>query len=216
MCRSHFFVSAETSNPLTFFDSRPDSGYSIDNLAPGPPAGLHMMSATEIVWEEAPEEDFDYFAVYGSDDGDFDLAIFIGYTIDIYMDVGGDFFNFYHVTATDFAGNEGEPATTENNFADINGGHPARFALRQNSPNPFTTSTSICFDLPERSHVTIDVIDVSGRVVRGLVDEARVADRHHVTWNGKDEVGDDLGPGIYFVRMKAGEFEATRKTMLLR
>jgi hypothetical protein len=215
MCRSHFFVSAETSDPLTFFDSRPDSGYSIDNLAPGPPAGLHMVSATEIVWEEAPEEDFDYFAVYGSDDGDFDIAIFIGYTIDIYMDVGGDVFGFYHVTATDFAGNEGEPATTPNHFADV-GGRPMSFALRQNSPNPFTVSTSICFDIPKRSHVMVDVIDVSGRVVRTLVEETRSADRHYVTWDGRDDVGTDMGPGIYFLRMKAGEFEATRKMMLLR
>jgi hypothetical protein len=37
-----------------------------------------------------------------------------------------------------------------------------------------------------------------------------------VTWDGRDDVGTDMGPGIYFLRMKAGEFEATRKMMLLR
>jgi hypothetical protein len=216
MCRSYFFVSAETSDPFTYFDSQPDSGYSIDNLAPGPPAGLHMMSVTELAWEEALEEDFDYFAVYGSDDGDFDAADFIGYTIDIYMDVGGEVYAFYHVTATDFAGNEGEPAMTENNFADVGEGAPATYALRRNSPNPFTVSTSVCFDLPERSLVTIDIVDVNGRVVRSLVDGVRPADRHYVTWDGRDGTGAEMSPGIYFLRMKAGGFGATRKMMLLR
>ncbi|MGD9141791.1 MAG: FlgD immunoglobulin-like domain containing protein, partial [bacterium] len=211
------FVSAETADPLEYYDSPVDSGYSVDNLAPGPPEGLHMASATEVAWEEAPEEDFDYFAVYGSDDGHFGGADFIGYTIGIYMDVSGDLYGFYHVTATDFAGNEGEPATVENDFAGISGGSvPAVYALRRNVPNPFTESTRISFDLPERSHVVIDIVDVGGRLVRTLVDDTRVADRHHATWDGRDGSGAEVGPGVYFLRMKAGEFSATRKMMLLK
>lgn len=216
-CLSHFFVSAETPDPMTYFDSDPDSGYSIDNLAPGPPEGLHMMSATELAWDEAAEPDFDYFAVYGSDDGDFHGAEFIGYTVDIYMEVSEDPHRFYHVTATDFAGNEGEPATAENDFAYAGDGTcPAVFALRQNRPNPFRTATCIGFDLPARSHVVIDVIDVHGRVVRTLVQGTMLAERHRVSWDGKDAAGAEAGPGVYFVRMAAGEFSATRKMMLLR
>jgi hypothetical protein len=217
ICWSVFFVSAMSEAPAVYYDSRPDSGYSVDNLAPGPPEGLHMASATEIAWEEAPEEDFDYFAVYGSDDGHFGGADFIGYTIDIYMDVAGEIYGFYHVTATDFAGNEGEPATVENDFAGVpDAGVPAAFALRRNVPNPFTESTSIRFDLPERSHVVIEILDVGGRLVHKLVDETRAADRHHETWDGRDVSGAEVGPGVYFLRMKAGDFSATRKVMVLR
>ena len=217
ICWSVFFISAMTEVPAVYYDSPPDSGYSVDNLSPGPPEGLHMASATEVAWEEAPEEDFDYFAVYGSVGGDFETADFIGYTIDIYMDVSGEVYDFYHVTATDFAGNEGEPATTRNEFAGAPGGDiPAAYSLRRNAPNPFTESTSISFDLPDRSHVTIEIIDVGGRVVRTLVDETRGADRYYAAWDGRDRSGAAAGPGIYFVRMTARGFSATRKMMLLR
>jgi len=60
------------------------------------------------------------------------------------------------------------------------------------------------------------VLDVNGRVVRILLDETRPAGRHSAVWNGHDRSGVDVGPGIYFVRMEAGEFTAIRKMLLLR
>ncbi len=216
-CMSYFFVSAETASPLVYFDSPVDSGYSVDNLAPSPPEGLHMESAADLVWEEAPEEDFDYFTVYGSDDGDFGEAALIGYTIGVAIDISGDVYTYYHVTATDFAGNEGGPATTLNTYADVPGGAvPVVFALRQNHPNPLTSATSISYDIPRDGLVTLEVIDVEGRIVRTLLDEVMPAGRHSAAWNGSDAGGAQVGPGVYFVRMKAADFSATRKMMLIR
>ncbi len=216
-CMSCFFVSAETADPLDYYDSAPDSGYSVDNLAPSPPAGLHMESETELAWEESPEEDFDYFTVYGSDDGDFQAAVFIGYTIDIHLDVSGDAYAYYHVTATDFAGNEGEPATTDNTFAGVAGGSvPAAFALGRNTPNPFAVRTEVAFEVPSTARVSLQVVDVGGRVVRSLVDRTLAAGRYSVGWDGRDGTGREMGPGVYFVRMAAGEFSATRKMMLIK
>jgi len=79
-CWTVFFIAAETIYPLTYFASPPDSGMSFDNLEPSPPAGLHMPTATELAWDEAPEDDFDHFAVYGSWTGDFEGAEFISQT----------------------------------------------------------------------------------------------------------------------------------------
>ncbi len=216
-CMSYFFVSAETAAPLVYFDSPVDSGYSVDNLAPSPPEGLHMESAADLVWEEAPEEDFDYFTAYGSDDGDFGTSVLIGYTADLVMDVSGDVYTYHHVTATDFSGNEGEPTTAPNTYAGVPGGvMPGAYALVQNRPNPFDAGTTIAFDMPRAGEVRIEVLDVSGRVVCTLLSGSSPRGRHSVEWDGRDAAGSQASPGIYFVRMLTGEFTATRKMMLLQ
>jgi len=220
VCWSFFFVSALTAEPSFYFDSPPDSGYSVDNLAPSPPAGLYMPTDTDLAWDEAPEADFDYFTVYGSDGPDFAGVSLLGYTSATGFDVSADFYNYYHVTATDFSGNEGGPATVENAFAGAPGGKPAEMptacALRQNEPNPFAASTVVAFDLPAAGPVKIEVADVEGRIVRTLVGRSMPAGRHTATWDGCDAAGAKVGPGVYFVRMTAGEFAATCKMLCLR
>jgi hypothetical protein len=215
ICWSFFFVSAVTAEPGFYFDSVPDSGYSVDNLAPSPPANLHMPTASDLAWDETPEEDFDYFTVYGSAGPDFSGAVFIGYTIGTGLDVSSDTYDYYHVTATDFAGNEGDASTVENTFAGVDG-IPAAYALGRNQPNPFQASTSVSFDAPVAGRVALEVIDVKGRVVRTLVDDIMPAGRRSAVWDGRDEAGARVGPGVYFMRMSAGEFTANRKVMVLR
>jgi hypothetical protein len=216
ICWSFFFVSALTEEPGFYFDSPVDSGYSVDNLAPSPPTNLHMPTATDLAWDEAPEEDFDYFTVYGSASPDFGPAAWIGYTVDPGLDVSGDRYAYYYVTATDIAGNEGDPASVENVYASVSGSIPRAYALRQNGPNPFHAITTIAFDLPVAGRVRLDVMDVGGRVVRTLVRGAMPAGAHSVTWDGCDDAGASVGPGVYFVRMSAGDFTADSKTLLLR
>ena len=217
MCWSAFFVSALTAEPSFYFDSPVDSGYSVDNLEPSPPTGLHMASATSVSWDAAPEADSDYFTVYGSADGDFGSAVLVGYTIDVVMDVSADIHAFYHVTATDFSGNEGDPATVENTFAGVNGGPvPATYALRQNEPNPFHAATAVSFDMPSPGRVILEVIDVNGRVVRTLVNGTVSAGVHSVIWGGRDAAGCEVGSGIYFIRMETGGYGAARKMLLVR
>jgi len=222
ICWSVFMVRAATPDPFTYFDSPPDSGYSVDNLAPAPPPGLMMASATELDWDEVPDEDFDYYSVYGSALDHLDeSAILIGYTIDTGKDVTGHAYGYYHVTATDFSGNEGEESSVSNAFAGVPGisdrdDIPTAFALRQNRPNPFSTTTVIAFDLPEETNARIRIYDTHGRIIIRLTDKNYEAGRHAVTWRGEDEAGNQVGPGVYFIRMQAGEFEDMKKVLLLR
>jgi hypothetical protein len=132
------------------------------------------------------------------------------------FDVSGHAYGYYHVTATDFSGNEGGPATVENASAGAPGDRPVAFALRQNEPNPFAASTVVAFDLPAAGPVALDVVDVKGRVVRTLVRGAMPAGRHAATWDGCDDAGARVGPGVYFARMTAGEFVAHRKMLRVR
>jgi hypothetical protein len=143
MCWSVFFVRANTSDPLVYFDCNPDSGYSVDNLAPSAPTGL-LLANTVLSWAECPDEDFDYFSVYGSNTGDIGDATLIGYTVGPAMDVQAAPFLWYHVTATDFSGNEGAVATVANTTTGVEAEHirPTRHALHPPQPNPFTEGLS--------------------------------------------------------------------------
>jgi hypothetical protein len=89
-------------------------------------------------------------------------------------------------------------------------------SLGQNYPNPFNPSTTIDYYLPEKSHVLLEVFDVSGRLVARLVDETVEPGRHDIEWNGLDRSGKEAGSGVYFYRLKAGKKTISRKMVLLR
>jgi hypothetical protein len=93
-----------------------------------------------------------------------------------------------------------------------------RAQLRQNHPNPFNPTTRIVYDVPQGppTLVSIAIYDVAGSHVRTLVHEARLPGRHVATWDARDDRGGAVASGIYFYRMVAGEFVATRKMLLLR
>jgi hypothetical protein len=75
------------------------------------------------------------------------------------------------------------------------------YHLFQNAPNPFRVSTRIDFALARESLVTIEVFDVSGRRVRTLLAESRGPGTHTAVWNGLDESGREVSPGIYFYKL---------------
>ncbi len=94
---------------------------------------------------------------------------------------------------------------------------PTSFALHPNVPNPFNPITTIAYDIPEGgADVNITIYDVAGRMVRELVDEHRSAGTWSVQWNGDDDRGQRVASGVYFYRMRAGEFNETRKMVLLK
>ncbi|MFC1693156.1 FlgD immunoglobulin-like domain containing protein [Candidatus Latescibacterota bacterium] len=93
---------------------------------------------------------------------------------------------------------------------------PDGFMLSQNFPNPFNPETTISYRLPETSFVKIDVYSVIGQLVRTLVNEIKSAGNYTVTWDGKDNAGSQLRSGVYFYRIKAGDYKLTRKLMLIK
>jgi flagellar hook assembly protein FlgD len=79
--------------------------------------------------------------------------------------------------------------------------------LHANIPNPFNPVTTIQYDVPAGgADVNIAVFDVSGRRVRTLVNEHRNAGRFSAQWNGADDRGGRVASGVYFYRMRAGDF----------
>ncbi|MCH7761785.1 T9SS type A sorting domain-containing protein [candidate division TA06 bacterium] len=93
---------------------------------------------------------------------------------------------------------------------------PRVFRLSQNSPNPFHQATTITYGLPASTPVSLKVYDVTGRVVRVLLDGVEKAGVHSVVWNGRDHIGARVGSGIYFYKLTAEGLSATKKMMLIR
>ena len=90
-------------------------------------------------------------------------------------------------------------------------GAPMEFSLSQNYPNPFNPSTSISFDVPLKSNVTLTVFNALGEIVQTLAMGTYEAGRHQVTFNAAS-----LPSGVYFYRLQAGDFVQTQKMLLLR
>ncbi len=88
---------------------------------------------------------------------------------------------------------------------------PIEYALQQNYPNPFNPSTTIRYGLPNRSHVTLTVFNTLGQQTAILQNGEQEAGYHEVQFDGKN-----LSSGVYFYRIQAGDFMATRRLLLLR
>jgi len=88
---------------------------------------------------------------------------------------------------------------------------PGAFSLKQNYPNPFNSSTKIAYSLSKNSFVKLTVFDISGKMVKILVNEIKNTGEHNVIFNAED-----LTSGIYFYCVKSGNKTVTRKALLLK
>ena len=88
--------------------------------------------------------------------------------------------------------------------------------LGQNYPNPFNPTTSISYSVGAVSQVQLAVYDVRGALVRTLVNEPKQPNVYRVTWDGRNSEGHRVASGVYFYRLTAGEFQTTRKMVLLK
>ena len=89
-------------------------------------------------------------------------------------------------------------------------------ALYDCFPNPFNPNTTIRYSLSDRQHVSVRVYDVSGRLVRALVDDVRPAGAQTVEWSGTDNNGAPVSSGVYFFEMRATGYRSVRKAVLLK
>jgi hypothetical protein len=93
---------------------------------------------------------------------------------------------------------------------------PETFALYANYPNPFNPTTTITYDLPKRSQVTLGIYDLLGKQIKTLVKQLQDAGNKIAVWDGTNNSGRPVSAGVYLYRIKAGEFSQTRKMVLLR
>ncbi|UCD93852.1 MAG: T9SS type A sorting domain-containing protein, partial [Candidatus Zixiibacteriota bacterium] len=109
-----------------------------------------------------------------------------------------------------------EPVAISNRLSYESDLIPREFSLHQNYPNPFNPNTVIDFALPRAADVKIDIYNILGKKVTSLLNGQLEAGHHSIIWNGLDSKGKETASGVYFCSMKAGEFAATRKMLLLK
>jgi hypothetical protein len=88
---------------------------------------------------------------------------------------------------------------------------PDNFALHQNYPNPFNSTTTIEFDIPCNSFVTLDIYNLLGQKVVTVVAKDLLAGTHKIPWTANN-----VSSGIYFCRLHAGSFLDTKKLLLIK
>ena len=88
---------------------------------------------------------------------------------------------------------------------------PDIFELSQNYPNPFNPSTTLKYEIPKESYITLKVYDILGREVAILVNEQQKAGYYEVDWNAVNN-----SSGVYFYKIQAGQFVETKKMVLMK
>ncbi len=208
-----------------YIDGMPGAGYSIDNIHPGIPGPLTLLSSTEdgveIGWEMSMDDDFQYFEVYRASNPDFTDA-------DVYPTVETMFSDgdvtigqtyYYAVSAVDANGNISETSnvvtTSIVSVSDL-GMIPSSFGLSQNYPNPFNPTTSIEFALPEASEVSLEIYNLLGQKVRTLVNGYVSAGYINTSWDGLDQNGKEISSGTYIYRLQTADQTFSKKMVLMK
>jgi hypothetical protein len=93
---------------------------------------------------------------------------------------------------------------------------PDRIQLYQNYPNPFNSETMIHYELPSPARVSLKVYNLVGQEIKTLIDESQSAGDQKAIWNGRDNAGNQMPSGIYFVKLNTTYFSQTQKMILLQ
>lgn len=97
-----------------------------------------------------------------------------------------------------------------------NGAHVSFLTLYQNTPNPFSTQTTVAYAVPKSGLVRLQIFDLGGRLVKTLVDGNHDAGIHTTRWNGLSEDGAAVSNGVYFYRVDVGDGNLMRRMVLVR
>lgn len=223
-----FYVCGYTSDASYIYKSPVDSGYSVNNLFPLAPSGLTAKSGSQgvtLTWNPPSQRDNDVirYAVYRGSSSNFAVGSPLATVnqattyLDASTTLGSTY--YYKIAAIDNGGNVGTLSNEVNLKAtDVEkvAGLPTDYTLDQNYPNPFNPSTQIGFSLPAASPVRLAIYNVSGELVRLLVNDELSAGMYRLQWNGLGNDGRIVSTGVYIYRLQAGKFLATKKMLLLK
>jgi len=93
---------------------------------------------------------------------------------------------------------------------------PKQFPLHQNYPNPFNPTTTIRYALNQPATVTLMVYNLNGQRIKQLVTQNQAPGEHDVEWDGTDDSGRNVAGGIYICTIQAGDFQQSRKMILMK
>lgn len=219
-----FYVVAIRGSSGSFYASVPDSGRSVDNIAPGVPAGVtaaYTAAGVTLSWSEAMDDDFQYFRVYCGETPEFtpEPANLVGVTAArTFTDAApSPWGRHYLVTTIDHAGNESEPSAPAATSDAHDSALPTAWRLRGAEPNPFNAGTTIRWEVPVGdAAIELAIYDARGGRVRTLVSGVLTAGRYSQRWDGRDDRGRALATGVYFCRLATADITRVIKLSLLQ
>jgi len=106
--------------------------------------------------------------------------------------------------------------STKANLSTQNQTTISQFTLYQNYPNPFNPETTIEYDLTKDSQVTLKIYNLSGQLVKLLVNEHQSQGHYTITWYGDNERGEEVASGVYFYQLVAEGKVKTKKMVVLK
>jgi len=166
-----------------------------------PPEEIYDTTSTSvsITYQELLENVFEPFPTVSAATVRFSVsAIYGSDTVKVTGDDRVVFVNRYEYLST-----EGE-------------GVPVEFALHENYPNPFNPTTTLRFDLPEVSDITLIIYNMLGQRVRTFNMNDTPAGFHSIKWNATNDYGEQVGAGVYLYQLRANHYLETRKMVLLK
>ena len=216
--RTAFLVLARNSTGSIFWPSRPDSGYSVDNLPPTAPApfmGQYASGTTRLHWDPNPEPDLAGYSLYRGHTSDFTPGagnLITTQSDTGYVDVAGAPY-YYKVAAVDIHGNVSPYATLlPSGTVDVPAGPSLAFALDCARPNPATGRTlTVTFTLAQPGPATLELLDVSGRRVTAREVGALGVGHHQVNLGESMR----LSPGLYLIRLSQGASSRVTRVAVL-
>jgi FlgD Ig-like domain len=217
-----FLVEAKSSG-TAYWSSAPDSGYSVDNIAPATPApftGQYSSGTTMLHWGANGEADFLEYRLYrGSTPG---FAPGAGNLVTAQSDTGysdpaGALF-YYKLAALDIHGNPGGYALLlpQSTVGVGEEGLATALDLVTLGSNPMRQLSTFGYALPATGRVRLSLFDQQGRTVRVLANGMSTAGVHRVTWDGGDDSGHRVPSGIYFCRLEVGGESKSVKIAVVR
>ena len=88
---------------------------------------------------------------------------------------------------------------------------PIHYTLTKPYPNPFNPSTTISFSIPQSEMVSINIYDITGKLITTLINDNLNIGYHSIDWDGTNH-----SSGMYLVRMESGEYVETQKLLLVK
>ncbi|MBN1465245.1 ExeM/NucH family extracellular endonuclease [candidate division KSB1 bacterium] len=135
-----------------------------------------------------------------------------------YFDLAGSLSSFYRLESVTLDGQVKSYGPVSVTIAEQVGEDslPNDFALYVTHPNPFNPFTTIQYDVANPGHVEILLYDVRGRLVRTLLNANRNAGSFEIQWDGQDDAGHTAAAGLYFCRMRTGDFVGVQRMLLIK
>jgi hypothetical protein len=220
IARETYEVDAHVTSLNLIASSDPDSGYSVDNLAPATPssfAGSYSGGSSTLHWDRNLEPDFATYRLYRGPanftPGPSNLvATLTGLD---YTDNTGTPYE-YKLSATDLHGNvSGYALAIPAGALDASAALPRELGLAQPSPSPAGTRVRLGFALPHPAPVALSIYDVAGRRVRDLMRGPHQPGAFVSSWDLRDDGGHRVAPGLYIITLESEGRRLERRVVTL-